>query len=370
MIPKVIHYCWFGGKPLPESTRRYIESWKKFCPDFTIKEWNESNFDIRCNYFISEAYDAKKWAFVADVARMYILVNNGGVYFDTDVEVLKPLDPLLEYEAFTAFESEHHIGMGVLGCVKGQRMFNNLLQHYENTHFKKPDGSYDTAVIGRRFRNLCFEYGFVPDNTLQTVNGLTILPKDYFYPSDPVTKEFIITANTYTIHYYDASWVSPVDVYGRTQQGRFWFIPKRIRPKFARMIGMIKYEGPISVIKAALSYEFVRFVIVGLLATAVHYGVYRLFDLIIPANPAYAIGYIISFLFNFFLTSIFTFKKKASVKKGLGFGLSHLVNFTLHMVLLNTFLFLGLSEAWAPIPVYCICIPVNFLLVRFVFNRL
>lgn len=121
----------------------------------------------------------------------------------------------------------------------------------------------------------------------------------------------------------------------------------------------------------ALKYkEFFRFVIVGFLATGIHYGVYRLLDLVIPANPAYAAGYVISFFFNFFLTASFTFKKKATVKKGVGFGLSHLVNFTLHMLLLNLFLFLGLSDALAPIPVYCICIPVNFLLVRYVFNKL
>lgn len=119
-----------------------------------------------------------------------------------------------------------------------------------------------------------------------------------------------------------------------------------------------------------ISKEFIRFVLVGLIATAIHYGVYRLLDLVIPPNPAYAAGYIFSFFCNFFLTSLFTFKKKATVRKGLGFGLSHLVNFSLHMALLNIFLFLGLSEMWAPIPVYCICIPVNFLLVRFVFNRL
>ena len=122
--------------------------------------------------------------------------------------------------------------------------------------------------------------------------------------------------------------------------------------------------------KALKFKEFFRFVIVGLLATAIHYGVYRLLDLVIPANPAYAAGYVISFFFNFFLTASFTFKKKATVKKGVGFGLSHLVNFTLHMLLLNLFLFLGLSDALAPIPVYCICIPVNFLLVRYVFNKL
>lgn len=370
MIPKVIHYCWFGGNPLPESTKRYIESWKKFCPDYEIKEWNESNFDIHCNAFISEAYKAKRWAFVSDVARMFILVHHGGIYFDTDVELIKPIDSLLQYEAFTAFESKYQIGMGILGCIKGQPMFAALLKEYDKAHFKQPDDSFDTSVIGRRFKNICLQYGFVPDNTRQIVNGLTILPKDYFYPSDPITKEFSITENTVAIHYYDASWISPVDIYGRTQQHRYKFIPSRFRPGFTRLMGILKYEGVWSATKRILSTEFFRFVLVGLLATALHYGIYRLLDLLIPANPAYAIGYVLSFFFNFFLSSAFTFKKEATVKKGLGFGLSHLINFTLHMVLLNVFLFLGLSEAWAPIPVYCICIPVNFILVRFVFNRL
>ncbi len=251
MIPKVIHYCWFGGNPLPESTKRYIESWKKFCPDYEIKEWNERNFDIHCNDYIWEAYKAKRWAFVSDVARMYVLVNYGGVYFDTDVEVLKPIDSLLMYEAFTAFESKFQIGMGILGCIKGQPMFAELLKEYNETHFKLPDGSFDTAVIGRRFKEICLKYGFVPDNTPQTVNGLTILPKDFFYPSDPVTKEFKVTENTLTAHYYDASWISPVDIYGRTQQGKYKFIPKKIRPRFTRLMGIIKYDGVGAAFKTA-----------------------------------------------------------------------------------------------------------------------
>lgn len=242
-IPKIIHYCWFGGNPLPKSTRDYIESWKRFCPDFVIREWNESNFDIGLNQYVSEAYAAKKWAFVSDVARSWVLSNFGGVYFDTDVEVIRPIDPLLEFEAFTAFESKFQIGMGILGCVKGHPMFKELLTDYNNAHFMLPDGSYDTAVIGRRFKNICLQYGFEPNNTRQTINGLTILPKDYFYPSDPVTKEFMITENTLTIHHYDASWVSPVDIYGRTQQGKFRFVPKFLRPRFTRMVGILKYEG-------------------------------------------------------------------------------------------------------------------------------
>lgn len=122
--------------------------------------------------------------------------------------------------------------------------------------------------------------------------------------------------------------------------------------------------------RSLFTTAFIRFVIVGVVATAIHYGVYLLLNLIIPANPAYAAGYLVSFLFNFFLTARFTFQKQATVKRGLGFGLSHLVNFALHMVLLNVFLFLGFQEKWAPVPVYCICVPVNYLLVRFVFNKL
>lgn len=123
-------------------------------------------------------------------------------------------------------------------------------------------------------------------------------------------------------------------------------------------------------LKSQISAEFIRFAIVGVIATGIHYGIYLLLDCVMPPNPAYAIGYIISFFCNFYLSSRFTFKKKASVKKGVGFGASHLVNFALHMGLLNLFLFLGVGEAWAPIPVYCICVPVNFILVRLVFNKL
>ena len=122
--------------------------------------------------------------------------------------------------------------------------------------------------------------------------------------------------------------------------------------------------------KQLFSAEFIRFGIVGVLATAIHYGIYLLLDLVIPANPSYAVGYVVSFLCNFYLSSRFTFRKKASVKKGAGFALSHLVNFGLHMGLLNLFLYLGVADMWAPIPVYCICIPVNFILVRLVFNKL
>ncbi len=253
MIPKIIHYCWFGGKPLPESTLGYIESWKKFCPDYEIKRWDESNFNLEFCDYVKEAYNAKRWAFVSDVARVWVLANFGGVYFDTDVELLKPLDPLMQSSGFTAFESKFQIGMGILACEPGSPIYKEFLEMYKAEHFKMPDGTFNTDVIGRRFKNICLKYGFVPDNTLQTIKDITILPKDYFYPSDPITHEFEITENTYTIHYYDASWVSPVDIYGRTQQHKFKFVPKKSRPGFTRMIGIIKYEGLISLVRTIVS---------------------------------------------------------------------------------------------------------------------
>ena len=106
MIPKIIHYCWFGGKPLPELAQKCIASWKKYCPDYEIKEWNESNFNLNSCDYVREAYEAKKWAFITDYVRLYAMVTEGGIYMDTDVEVIKPLDPFLKHKAFSGFEDE------------------------------------------------------------------------------------------------------------------------------------------------------------------------------------------------------------------------------------------------------------------------
>ena len=118
MIPKIIHYCWFGGKKKPENVEQYILSWKNKCPDYEIREWNENNFDIKSNCFCKEAYEKKKWAFVSDYARLAILYKYGGIYMDTDVEVIKPFDNLLTYQAFLCFESSKMVSIGTLGAKK------------------------------------------------------------------------------------------------------------------------------------------------------------------------------------------------------------------------------------------------------------
>lgn len=208
MIPKIIHYCWFGGKPLPKLAQKCINSWKKYCPEYEIIEWNEENFDLNYNDYVKEAYQAKKWAFVSDVARLYALVNYGGIYMDTDVEIIKPIDDLLEYEALSGFESDTQIPTGLMACEKGNKMFEEFLEDYKNDHFLKKDGSLDMTTNVTRITNKCLGYGLVPNNTLQCINGFTLLPKEYLCPKDYVSNELIITENTYTIHHFNGSWCS------------------------------------------------------------------------------------------------------------------------------------------------------------------
>ena len=207
MIPKKIHYCWFGGNPLPELAVKCIESWKKHCPDYEIIEWNENNFDINCCDYVKEAYDAKKWAFVSDVARLYALVNHGGIYMDTDVEVLKSLDDILDYEAVSGFESEKCIPTGLMACEKNQQLFFELLHEYDNIHFLKKDGSLDLTTNVTRITKTCLKYGLKLNNSFQIINGFALFPNDYFCPKDYASKKINLTKNTYTIHHFDASWV-------------------------------------------------------------------------------------------------------------------------------------------------------------------
>ena len=207
-IPKTIHYCWFGGKPLPPLAQKCIASWKKFCPDYKIIEWNESNFDLNCCDYVKEAYEAKKWAFVSDVARLYALVNHGGIYMDTDVEVLKPLDDLLLFEAFSGFEDIDKIPTGIMACEKGQSLFEELLKDYDSINFINKDGSMDLTTNVKRITDSCLKYGLELNNVKQTVNGFMLFPKEYFCPLDSKTGKLNVTENTYTIHHFAGSWTT------------------------------------------------------------------------------------------------------------------------------------------------------------------
>jgi len=260
MIPKIIHYCWFGGNPLPELTQKCIASWKKHCPDYEIIEWNESNFDIHCCDYVQEAYEAKKWAFVSDVARLFALVNYGGIYMDTDVEVLKPLDNLLSYEAFSGFEAVDRITTGIMACCKDQPLFTEFYESYKDDHFLREDGTMDTTTNVTRITDACLKYGVQLNNTMQTVNGLTLFPKDYFCPKDFYSGGLSITDNSYTIHHYDVSWLDDEEKEAQKLREKYAkVLPYRLAGIFSRIIVILKFHGFVGVLKEG--YHRIRVVL-------------------------------------------------------------------------------------------------------------
>ena len=209
MIPRVIHYCWFGGKHLPKLAQKCLASWKKFCPDYEIIKWDESNFDVKGCGYSREAYEAKKWAFVSDYARLKVLVDNGGIYMDTDVEVVKPLDEFLSHEAFSGFESPGSIPTGIMASEKGFAPFAEMLKDYDTQHFLLTGGGYDFTTNVTRIGRYFSQYGFIPNNTKQTIKGFTLYPQDYFCPKNLITQEIASTPNTHAIHHFAGSWLSP-----------------------------------------------------------------------------------------------------------------------------------------------------------------
>jgi len=210
MIPKVIHYCWFGRGEMPKLAVDCIASWKKYCPDFELMLWNEDSFDLTSNSFTFEAYSRKKYAFITDYVRLYAIYHFGGVYMDTDVELLKGIDDLMYLKAFSGFESETEIPTGIIAGEKQSEWARIQLQYYENKHFILPDGSLDTTTNVKIISDIMRNGGFLFNNTLQTYQDMiTIFPKDYFCPKSYLTNKIELTENTYCIHHFASSWLSP-----------------------------------------------------------------------------------------------------------------------------------------------------------------
>lgn len=217
MIPKIIHYCWFGGNSLPESAKKCIESWRKYLPDYEIKEWNESNFDVNIIPYTAEAYKAKKYAFVSDYARFWILYKYGGLYFDTDVEVIKNMDDIIAKGPFMGCENEAQFGvmpknLGVnpglgLGGEAGLGLYCEILTLYDNKHYFLPDGTYSRETVVTITTGLLCEKGLKCTNDMQIVDGVWIYPKEYFCPKDYQSGKLHITQNSCSIHHYTATWI-------------------------------------------------------------------------------------------------------------------------------------------------------------------
>ena len=207
MIPKIIHYCWFGGNPLPPLAVKCMDSWKKHCGDFEIKEWNENNFDISMTRYSKEAAEREKWAFVADIARFYTMYQYGGLYFDIDVEVVKPIDGFLDTGMFIGFESDVEINTGQgFGAEKNFYLVKKMLDIYNETPFINPDGTSNMTPSPKYTSKIMEAEGFVLNNTRQTIGNIEVYPTEYFCPKDWRNDETIITPNTYTVHHFMASW--------------------------------------------------------------------------------------------------------------------------------------------------------------------
>ena len=227
MIPKVIHYCWFGGNPLPKSALKCIDSWKKYLPDYEIKEWNESNYDVNKIQYTREAYSAKKYAFVSDYARFDIINTHGGVYFDTDVEVIKPFDDILENGAFMGCEIDGsdvdsidvNSGIGIatapglgIASEKGTDIYKEILDAYSTFRFLNDDGTYNTTTIVKYTTDILKKHGLKNIKGIQKVAGITVYPKEYFNPLDDLTGKVEKTENTHSIHWYSKTWLSKGEI--------------------------------------------------------------------------------------------------------------------------------------------------------------
>ncbi|WP_418210488.1 glycosyltransferase family 32 protein [Bacteroides zhangwenhongii] len=222
MIPKVIHFCWFGHNPLPASAQKCIASWRKYFPDYEIKEWNEDNFDVNIIPYTSEAYSVKKYAFVSDYVRFWVLYHYGGLYFDTDVEVIRPMDDIIERGAFMGIEVPAQFGVTTLavapglgiGCNSGLKLYQSVLERYENLHFLLKDGNFNSFAVVRITTEALLNEGLKYTNEIQKVADIWIYPVDYFNPLDDATGRLNITSNTRSIHWYSKTWLptSPLKI--------------------------------------------------------------------------------------------------------------------------------------------------------------
>lgn len=210
MIPKVIHYFWFGNNPLPSIVEKCIESWMKFMPEYEIRRWDESNFDVNQISYTREAYRQKKWAYVSDYARMKVLYEEGGVYFDTDVELIKSINHILEIGAFMACERKSNfypypaVATGLGMAVEAHHpILKSILDYYTNIHFERASAG---LTVVEHVTTVLINHGLKPISEKQTIKGITIYPTEYFCPFDKMNR-LSITNNTVAIHHYAGTWV-------------------------------------------------------------------------------------------------------------------------------------------------------------------
>lgn len=240
MIPKIIHYCWFGSNPLPQSAIKCINSWKKYLPNYEIREWNETNFDVNRIPYTKEAYEAKKYAFVSDYARFYILYEFGGIYFDTDVQVIKSMDEIIAGGPFMAREAGAYLknftlyegnalavapGLG-LGAKPRMQIYKELIDEYKNLSFRNDDGSLNMRTVVEITANVLIRHKIGSNNNeIEVLDDIKIYPSDYFCPMDHTNgNKVTITNRTVSIHLYDCSWLEHDTISYRLHIFKNWMV--------------------------------------------------------------------------------------------------------------------------------------------------
>ena len=205
MIPKIIHYCWFGRGEMPRLMKKCLKSWKKFCPDWQIVCWDEDSFDVNSTLWTKQAYEAGKFAFVSDYVRLKALYEMGGVYLDTDVELVQPIDRFLAHTAFSGFESVDMVQTGIIGAEKENPVIQSWLDHYNGRAYMVDGKPVMVPNVSHITENLKAR-GLVMDDTLQVVDGMAIYPQTWFCPLSAVSIQRKITENTHVMHYFTSTW--------------------------------------------------------------------------------------------------------------------------------------------------------------------
>ena len=209
-IPKKIHYCWFGGKKIPEHLQKYMDSWRKYCPDYEIIRWDESNYDVSKNRYMREAYECRKWGFVPDYARLDIIYNEGGIYLDTDVELLAPLEGLLYDEMYCGFVCYGLVGLGLgFGAVAGNMLIKEMRDYYDNMSFYCADGSENLSACNIYQHPVLRKYGFkIETNEYQKIGNMVIYPSEVFAPTGAGGIFENRSEKTISMHHEEISWLS------------------------------------------------------------------------------------------------------------------------------------------------------------------
>lgn len=238
MIPKIIHYCWFGGTSLPKFSKECLNSWKKFCPDFEIKEWNENNSPIHLFPFAEEALKAKKYAFVSDVIRLYALLTYGGVYMDTDVELVASLSEFLKNKSFTGYEKDSNkLQTAIFAAEPNSLWIHDWLNMYDNLKFSAERHVMSSLVNNRLVSDLLENKGIILDGRMYKSDYITIYPHDFFCPMSYETHTIKTTSNTVCIHYYTFSWSKPETFKGYIKQCITYIIGEK---KFRTIVNYLR----------------------------------------------------------------------------------------------------------------------------------